>query len=228
LKLIETQEGALTLSFFDRVMEGERRSILAELEANSGIPPFAAISEIATAKNVPSQFRSRHPARMEALGEGSFVIATPSIQSKVLWVRTDNDAYRASYATYLERHHNGYPGQLPSNLHVDHLYNRERALAFGLTYIRMGLLPSRPNTSHGAGYEKKRTHGVGAQGRDRKIDTVMMMKAFGYRSPPMGGRKSPDMRAFASRFAPIFRISEDAVMSEIADLVAVAKFRPQA
>lgn len=214
-------------TFFDRVMESERRSILAELEANRGMPPFSAIGDIATAKNVPTSFRVQHPARLEALGEGSFVISTPTIQSKVLWVRTDNDAYRSSYATYLQRHHSGYPGQIPGKLHVDHLYNRERALAFGLTYIRMGLLPSGPNTSHGASYEKKRTHGVGTHGRDRKIDTVMMMKAFGYRSPPMGGRKTHDMRAFAKRFSPIFGISEDAILKEVAELVEVANFRPQ-
>jgi len=217
----------MAATFFDRVMESERRSILAELAANKGMPPFSAIGDIATATAVPTVFRAEHPARLESLGEGSFVVSTPTIQSKVLWVRTDNDAYRASYGTYLEQHHNGYPGQIPSNLHVDHLYNRERALAFGLTYIRMGLLPGGPNTSHGASYEKKRTHGVGAKGRDRKIDTVMMMKAFGYRSPPMGGRKTHDMRAFAKEFAPIFGISEDAVMKEIADLVEVANFRPQ-
>lgn len=207
-------------------MDGERRAIIAEMTLAKAHEPFGAVVDIATVRDVPVEFRGRHPVNLEALGDGSFVQVTPTIEAKVLWVRTDNDKYRESYGQFLALFHPGGPGAIPSDLHVDHLYNRERARTFALNYIRMGLVPGSPNTSHGAGYEKKRTHGVGRVGRDRSIDTVMMLKALGFRSPPMRGTVTGEMRAFAALLGPQIGVEPGQLLQEIANLVEVANFEP--
>jgi hypothetical protein len=212
--------------YFAQVMDGERRAIVAEMVAAQHHQPFAAVVDMATVRDVPMQFRARHPVNLQALGDGSYIQVTPTIASTVLWVRTDNDDYRGSYGAYLDRCFPGYPGAIPADLHVDHLYNRERAREFSLNFIRMGLVASSPNTSHGAGYEKKRTHGVGTAGRPRAIDTVMLMKVFGFRSPPSRGTVTAQMHAFAMMLAPMIGVGADALLDDIANLVAVANFQP--
>jgi hypothetical protein len=212
--------------FLDKVMEDERRGLLAE-QVYGDCPPYAAVTDMATVRDTPRAVRDRHPVTLQSHIRGAFVQTCPTLGTRFLWAHVNDDDYRDTYASYLAQFLNGGAAvTLPPTLNVDHLYNRERVRIFGLTYIRLALIPEGPNKSHGAGYEKARGGGVGREGRPRSVDTVMMMKLFGFSSPSIAGRPSPQVAAFARMMAPRLGVSPAALEAEIADLVDVARFRP--
>jgi hypothetical protein len=210
-------------AYFSAIMESERLALVKE-QRLAGMPSYSAVGDLATICNTPTPLRRQHPVNLEALGDGSFIQVCPSLGYRSLWTHVTNDGYRDSYARFLATS-SAAPIALPSDLHVDHLYNRERARAFGLTYIRMVLLPNSINTSHGAGYEKRRTHGPGVEQRSRKIDTIMLMKLFGFRSPPVSGRVTPELIGFANLVAPMIGATPNELVTEVMNLLEVSRFK---
>jgi hypothetical protein len=100
-----------------------------------------------------------------------------SLQYHFFWAHVTNDEYRDDYIEFLKRHHGIKVPVLPSTHHVDYLFNRKRAQAMQLPWVRMGLVPTNVNCSHGGGYERARTQGgIGPAGRQRGIDEVVLMK----------------------------------------------------
>ena len=221
---------------FTDVMNSEREAILAEYAFTDSlfrtqIPPYSAVPIFDILLRTPSVLRARHPVQVDELpGKRSgyaFVQTCPTLNYKFLWAHVDNDNYRNDYFTFAQKHHNVSGSELPENLHVDHLFNRERARAMQLTYIRMVLAPQDVNTSHGAGYEKSRTQGaIGRVGRERQIDEVMLMKLLGVPSPRKGKPLSGQMQHHVGRIAAQFGLPASEIERNIRELMEVANFRP--
>ena len=202
-----------------RLLDEQVKAALVEQVAGHG-PAFSAVNELRWLTDVPHDVRQRHPVNIESLGNnGSFVAVCPSLEYCVLWVRATNRRYRAEFEQFLTR---VYPqvGVIPPGYHVDHLFNRKRAVALGLAYIRMALVPAGINISHGGGYERARTGmALGTPGRPRKLENVIMMKLLGFRSPPLSGVVTDEMQAFAARFAAELNVTPAQILSEITNLV---------
>src|SRR5690349_10407684 len=117
------------------VMNQERAALLGESlikNPNNGMQllPYAAVTAVEVLVRTPEFVRSVHPVVIEEL-EGrdrgmTFVQVCPSLKYKFLWVHADNDRYRSDYRDFLEKVHK-VTENLPETIHVDHLYNRERA-----------------------------------------------------------------------------------------------------
>jgi hypothetical protein len=172
------------------IVETERAGILAEI-ALTNVLPLIAVNDITILRNVPSIARWNAPATLHALDAGDpakgWVLDCPRLQYKSFWALTTDDKYRDHYKEFLWNEHR-YDGLVPGDLDVDHLFNRARGSIYNFTYIRMFLVPSSPNSSHGGGYEASITSSepnrdVG----DRKImDEVVFMKFMGVKSPRFG------------------------------------------
>lgn len=172
------------------IIDGERVGIVAEIGLTQ-ILPIVALNDIGLLHTVPGVARWKAPATVRPLnsqkpGDG-WVLDCPTLKYKSFWALAADNDYRDHYKAFLLAEHH-YAGPLPDDLHVDHLYNRARALMYGLKYIRMFLLPQSPNTSHGGGYEASIT--VSEAKRDvsdiRKMDEIVFMKFMGMKSPRVG------------------------------------------
>jgi hypothetical protein len=220
------------------VMARERDALMAEYLFPEGIagagvnvPPYAAVPNFELLKTTPRYLRAKHPVHMSELSGAqrghAFVQTCPTLGYSFLWTHVENNNYRADYVLFLQQQYAMSVTALPGTHHVDHLFNRERARAFGLPYVRMVMLPQGVNTSHGAGYEKSRTHGgLGTEGRQRGIDEIMLLKLWGISSPRRGMPLSPEMQAHAIRMAAMFGISAAEVERNIHELMQVASFQP--
>lgn len=212
------------------IMVMERDTLLGEY-ALGNVPPYAAVSELDDVVRTPSVLRIQHPcwfARLDgAAPDRAMVQHCPSLAFRFLWCHVDDDAYRAHYLAFANAEHGAGLTDLPQTLHVDHLFNRERARALDLAWIRMVLLPRGVNTSHGAGYEKSRTNGlIGRAGRARGVDEVNLMKLCGVRTPRKGMPLPAEAFVHASRMAEIFGLSAEEIARNIEDLMEVAAFEP--
>jgi hypothetical protein len=217
------------------VMKQEREALLGESlirDRLTGLTllPYAAVTEPDVIVRTPSFIRSKHPVTIEPLsgrdGRTAFVQACASLRYKFLWVHADNDKYREDYAAFLRNVHN-ISGGLPANIHVDHLYNRERAKAFSAPFVRLALVTGPINTSHGAGYEKSRTGGIGKAGRDHKMDEITLMKLCGIPSPKKGQPLTADMKAHIYNVARLYGMSASEIEQNIQELMDVASFAPR-
>ena len=83
---------------------------------------------------------------------------------------------------------------------VDHLYNRARALNYGLQYVRLALVRHAVNRSHGAAYEKDITKNeAGREKKDMKLmDEITSMKYFGFLSPLRDDPLEAEVDAYAA------------------------------
>jgi len=166
-------------------------------------PPFVAVSDLAEVTRVPSQLRFHHPASLEKLpgAKGvAFIVTCPSLNSKVLWVGAANDKYRDEYLTFLDSAYGISMTSLPPGYDVDHLYNRARALHYGLTYVRLALVRQAVNRSHGAAYEKDITRNEAARERRhmKLMDEITSMKYFGFLSPLRDDPREAEIDAYAA------------------------------
>jgi hypothetical protein len=219
------------------VIKFERDALLGESLViipilGSGLMPYAAVTEPEVLVRSPIFLRSMHPVNLEALPgrdrSAAFVQVCPSLKYKFLWVHADNDKYRDDYKSFLRIFHK-VTEELPRQIAVDHLYNRDRAKSLGTPFIRTVLARESINSSHGAGYEKSRSrNGLGAFGRDHKLDTITLMKLCGMRSPRKGQPVSAEMRAHILQVAEIYGMKVKDLEEEIMDLMKVAAFKPRA
>lgn len=212
------------------IMATEREALLGEY-ALGNVPPYAAVSELDDVIRTPSVLRIPHPCWFVALAgsapDQAKVQHCPSLGYRFLWCHVADDDYRAHYLAFANAEYGAGLAALPQALHVDHLFNRERARALDLRWIRMVLLPRGVNTSHGAGYEKSRTNGlIGRAGRARGVDEVNLMKLCGIRTPRKGMPLPAEVHAHASRMADIFGLSVEDIIRNIEDLMEVAAFEP--
>src|SRR5579863_1027744 len=186
------------------VMQYESSGLLSEFAVNrqilkTDVLPYAAVTEPEIVARSPIFVRSVHPVVLESLAgrdrAAAFIQSCPSLRVKFLWLHADNNDYRNDYKTFLRTVHH-VSEELPKGIAVDHLYNRARAKQLGTPWIRMVLAEGGINSSHGAGYEKQRTQsGMGAPGRDHKMDTMILMKLCGMPSPKKGQPLTAAMRA---------------------------------
>lgn len=195
------------------------------------VPPYAAIPNFDVLKSTPRFLRARHPLQIfEVSGARrghAYVQSCPSLGYNFLWTHVDNDNYRPDYVLFLQQQYGMSVTALPETHHVDHLFNRERARARRLPYVRMVLLPRGVNTSHGAGYEKSRTRGgIGAEGVQRGIDEIMLLKLWGILTPRQGVPLSPEIQAHVIHMAAVFGLPAAEVERNIRELMEVASFRP--
>jgi hypothetical protein len=217
-------------------MQQERVALLGESliiipNLGSGLLPFAAVTEPEVLVRSPMFLRTMHPVRLETLPgrerSEAFVQVCPSLKYRFLWVHADNDKYREDYKNFLRVFHK-VSEELPRQLAVDHLYNRERARALGTPFIRTVLAEQSINSSHGAGYEKSRSQsGLGASGRDHKMDSMILMKLCGMPSPRKGQPLTAEMLACIQQVATIYGMNVKDLEKEINDLMEVAAFKPR-
>lgn len=219
----------------EQVRQHERDALLGEYVFGNGVsgtihvPPYTAIPSINILISTPSQLRTRHPITIEPFPGSDvmqgFVQHCPSLGYKFLWLRPEDEGYRATYEAFLQRHYN-IP-MMPSGYDVDHLFNRARASDLNLMFVRMVLLGPGENRSHGAGYEKSRTSGgIGKPGRERGLDEIMLMKLCGIRSPRKNRPLSAEMIAHIYRIAALFNLPPLEIEQNIRDLMEVAAYRP--
>jgi hypothetical protein len=215
----------------------EREALMTEYLFPEGafakmqVPPYCAVPDFHVLETTPRSLRTRYPIRVEVLAgkEGKAWVQTcDGLKYKFLWAHVDDDDYRDSYLKFLVTHHRMNISAIAENYHVDHLYNRARAREMKLPFVRMGLLPRSVNTSHGAGYEKQRTHGaIGTPGNQRGIDEILLMKLWDIPSPRKGQSLTPAMQAHLDRMANLFGIPRAELLRNVADLMEVAAFRPK-
>jgi hypothetical protein len=138
----------------------------------------------------------------------------------VLWVATDNDRYRDDYLTFLNSEYHLAMQAIPKPFDVDHLYNRARARAYGLRYIRTALVGSAPNRSHGAGPEKDVTlNEARRERRDHKLmDEITCMKYFGFLAPLRSNPRKSEIDAYAAFAAAKLGLDPDQVRQSVAYL----------
>lgn len=192
--------------------------------------PYAAVTNPQVLQRTPEFLRSAHPVALTDLSARdrrmAFVQVCPSLKYKFLWVHSDNNDYRSDYRSYLRQHQN-VTEALPESLHVDHLYNRERAKRLGTPFIRLVLCPRGINTSHGAGIEKKRTlSGLGRYGREHKMDDIILLKLCGLPSPRTGQPLTPEMVAHIHAIALLYGMNAEEIQASIQSLIDVANFVP--
>jgi hypothetical protein len=193
--------------------------------------PYAAVTDPEVLVRTPTFLRSMHPVVLEDL-EGrdrgmTFVQVCPSLKYKFLWVHADNDGYRSDYRDFLKKI-NKVTENLPETVHVDHLYNRERAKRLKTPFIRLVLCPQGVNASHGAGNEKKRTsNGLGRAGRDHQIDQILVMKLCGVPSPRKGQPLTAEMMLHVQAVARLYGMKVDDIQTIIRNLIDVANFDPK-
>jgi hypothetical protein len=209
----------------------EREGLMAEY-AFTDMPPVCAVSDMTTVQRLPSGLRAKHPVFIDELKAaakaGALVQRCPSLNYKFLWTHIDDDDYRERYIGFLNQCHGMQLKELPSDYHVDHLFNRQRARGMNLPFVRMVLLPKGVNTSHGAGYEKSRTQGgIGRLGRERGLDEVMLLKLWGILSPRKGMPLTSEMKAHVLRMASQFGIPAAEIERNIRELMEVASFTPR-
>jgi hypothetical protein len=215
------------------VMNQERAALLGESlikDPISGLDymPYAAVTEPNVLVRTPRFLRAMHPVNIESLfgrDRGTaFIQVCPSLQYKFLWVHAENNDYRRDYGVFLRDVHK-VQGDLPKEIHVDHLYNRSRARQFETPFIRLVLMPQAVNTSHGAGYEKSRGRsGLGREGRDHKMDELTLMKLCGVPSPKKGQPPTAEMVAHMRDVARLYRMSFAEIERVIKELMEVASF----
>ncbi len=217
------------------VMKQERDAIMVEYLFPQGpfskvtVPPYSAIPDISVLVETPWHLRSRHPLTIRPFANHGFAQICPTLGYKFLWTAPENDKYREDYFAFLKEYYGVTISALPREIHVDHLFNRARGIALGLRFIRMMLLPGSINMSHGAAYEKSRTKGiVGAAGRQRSIDPILLMKLYGIRSPRKGKELTPEMTNHARRIAAMLNISGQEAEQDIKDMMEVANYRGNA
>jgi hypothetical protein len=218
-------------------MNQERAALLGESvikDPVSGIEllPYAAVTDPEVIVHTPSFLRRMHPVALDDLDgrdrKLAFVQVCRSLRYKFLWVHADNDDYRQDYVTFLRTKHNA-AGNLPPEIHVDHLYNRDRAKQLKTPFIRLVLTAQGINTSHGAGYEKARgRHLLGRAGRDHKMDEITLMKLCGVPSPRKGKPLTAEMTAHVHDVARLYGMTVEDIERSIKELMDVADFMPKA
>lgn len=214
----------------------EREALMAEFLFPEGafakmqVPPYCAVPDFQVLETTPTFLRTRYPIRTENLSgrEGkAWIQICDGLKYKFLWAHVDNDDYRDDYLSFLMKYHQMKISAIPDSYHVDHLFNRARAREMKLPFVRMGLLPQSINTSHGAGYEKQRTHGaIGTPGNQRGIDEIVLMKLWDIPSPRKNQPLTPAIEAHLDRMSMLFGIQKAELLRNVNELMKVAAFRP--
>jgi hypothetical protein len=166
-------------------------------------PPLVAVNSIEEVARVPTRLRCDHKATVTALPQArgaAFIIDCPTLNSKALWVGTNNDYYRQDYLNFLNASYELGIDAIPAPYDVDHLYNRNRAQTYGLKFLRLALVGYSPNRSHGAAYEKDVTKNEAMRvRRDVKLmDEITSMKYFGFLSPLRADPRDSEIAAYAT------------------------------
>ena len=200
------------------IFRAERDGVKAEARIGGTLPLVAAASmEIVSTR--PTMLRKDYPVQitgLEGLGEEVRMVPCPGLLYKTLWVTADNDRYRQNYLAFLRQSHGLQLERIPEPFDVDHMFNRARALRYGYKYVRLALVDSKVNQSHGAGYEKTVTRG----NRERLdttralMDEIGCMKFFGFMNPSESRPRKDEIDSYARFAAAEFGMSEADVKVE--------------
>jgi len=166
-------------------------------------PPLVAVNQLEEVTRVPTALRWNNKTSVEALPQatgGAFVVDCPSLNSTALWVSTSNNYYRREYLTYLKVIYGLDIDAIQKPYDVDHLCNRSRAEAYGLQFIRLALIGSGPNRSHGAAYEKDITTNEALRRSSgmKLMDAISSMKYWGYLSPLRDDPRESEIAAYVA------------------------------
>lgn len=195
----------------------QRQGIATEVAAMGQLPPIVAALDL----SVLTEFWSRRP---------DAVLFTPlpgfpsgAVQrgptANWLWYDPVPDDYRRAFQAFLSSIQK-VKAALPSDIHVDHVYNRTRAKQFGYRLVRMALVAGPVNTDHGRGYEK----GMGAADKGRRaksmklLDAMTELKVFGVRSLSADAEMNEEQLAAAASAASTYGISVEQAVGGITNM----------
>lgn len=203
----------------------ERTALIRETVACHH-PPLIAVNNLDDVQRQPTPLRLNHPAEVYPLPGAhgaAFVVSTPTLDSKFLWVATENERYRDDYFQFVRLEYPGTEAEV-GGLHVDHLFNRARARAYALRFLRLALLEGAVNRSHGASYEKDlTTNEAGRRRRDLKyMDEIISMKYFGFLPPLRNDPRESEVSAYAAFAASSLGLDANEVRASIRCLRAKA------
>jgi|GEM_PF-4577095 len=203
----------------EEIVKAEHDVLALETQI-AGCPPFVAANDLDDVRTRPSILRYPHPAVVNPLAGAkgtAFVVDCASLKSKVLWVGTANDEYRKDYLLFLNANYNLGLSSIPTKFDVDHLFNRSRAKAYSLQFIRVALVDFAANRSHGAAYEKDIT--INEAMRSRKtmylMDEMSSMKYFGFLSPLRDDPRDSEINAYATFAASRLGLNRAEVIKSI-------------
>lgn len=212
---------------FQDVRQDEESALMGET-LKGYVFPYAAVENPEDIVRTPTDLRRLYPVTLVDLpGEdrsNAFIQLCDGLKYKFLWVNAHHKKYRESYQAFLKHFHK-ITHDIPSDLHVDHLYNSARARAQNIPWIRVILVPRSINTSHGAGYEKSRGKiGADAVGRVHIMDEILLMKVCGMPSPRQGEPLTAEMISHIHRIAEYYGMNPKDIERNITDLMRVAAF----
>lgn len=95
----------------------------------------------------------QHVGRVESVAgtrDDNALIVEPGDHRRQVWVKPGYSGYRSAWQ--LVHIH------IPTDMDVDHIFNRARALVFGYGYVRLFLCNSATNQRHGRFLERRLTH----------------------------------------------------------------------
>ena len=206
----------------DAVIRREQDALAVETRI-AQCPPFVAVNRMDDVAQLPTKLRWDHKATVEPLANAkgvAFLVNCESLNSTVLWVGTDNAQYREDYLSFLNTTYKLGISEIPAPYDVDHLYNRSRAQAYGLRFIRLALVGQRANRSHGAAYEKDVSKNEALrERRDMKLmDEITSMKYFGFLSPLRDDPRDDEISAYATFAATKLALDPEEVRNSILSL----------
>lgn len=206
------------------LINAERQKILTNWQ-RWDVPPVVAIENTSVLGPTYGGYEGR-ATHWIPLGKVSATAAMVQVVGdlKSLWVDPKSSSYVEYYRTFLADLFDVDATDLTKNFDIDHMYNRERAINFGYSYVRMFPIVKSANRSHGAGYEKAMTESD--IGRRRKImkllDEVSTMKFFGVPSPRKSAALTGVQQTHADNMAKMFDLSKEQIEEGISSLMARA------
>lgn len=202
----------------------QRNAIIANWR-EWGIPPAVAIEGTHVLGLGQGGPEGRATKWLPMVGyDSSIAMVQVSGLVKSLWVDPRRNNYVEIFRKFLSEYCGVDPVDLTKRHDVDHMYNRERAVNFGYSFVRMFPIPVGANRSHGAGYEKAMTESD--VGRRRKVmklmDEVSTMKFLGILSPSTRRKFSIQQREHVKAMADLFDLSVDQIEDGINNLMGRA------
>ena len=110
-------------------------------------------------------------------------IRTVEGQHKEYWTNVNENRYRDGFKQFLHAEY-GVPSEsIASNMHADHMLNREFAQRHGLHFVRMALVPMEYNQGWGGKVEKMLTRAIARDNSCYRFDYFILMKVLNIMPP---------------------------------------------
>lgn len=165
----------------ERVLYEQRSGLLNEIRDTRIMPLVAA-----KATSGLLTYSKRTNAILQLLPGGNqrshqaWVMKFPWYDSSCLWVSAADGNAKDKYISYLRDSYGWGGHNLPNNIQVDHVFNKQRAHQYQLQWIRLAALESPINASVGASFERLMTQlDLPLQPGERHMELPVFLKFMG-------------------------------------------------